>query len=367
MILSCSLGCIVYKAIGRNPWIGGITGYAACAAGYTANLLPASIDVNLSRITQDMCDTMGLDYTVHVFSNYVFMVVATFILAAVTTIISETFFVKMMGDRKSDPTPEELEKAKLSPAEKKGLRCSGIAFCVYAIILLIWTVPKNGWLRNADGGLVPSSPLMSGIVPLIFIAFLTLGISYGIGYGSIKNSRDIPLLMAEGIKKNAVVFVIFFFVAQFLYVFNTSQLATVISVSGERFLRSIGLTGLPLLVLFIILVAIINVFMYSASSKYLILAPIFVSMFANLGIDPAFTQLAYRIGDSCTNSITPLNACLVASVTILNQYRDERYSTEEAGLGTIIAPTFIVCMAMVVTFIIQFIVFYVFNLPIGLG
>ena len=222
-------------------------------------------------------------------------------------------------------------------------------------------------LRNAQGQLLPRSPLMTALVPLLFIAFVVLGSVYGIASGSIKKSKDIPVMMATGVSKNSATWVVFFFVSQFLYMFNTSKLATVISVGGERLLRSIGLTGLPLMLIFIVAVAIINVFMYSASSKYLILAPIFVPMFANLGLDPALTQLAYRIGDSCTNSITPLNACLIACVAILNSYRDERYNTEEAGIGTIIAPTFVFCMALLITFIVLFVIFWLGKFPIGIG
>lgn len=367
MILACSLGAITFKAIGRNPWIGGITGYASCAAGYTANVIPASIDANLANITQQVCDAMGIGVSVHVLSNYTFMVVSTFVLAAVCTVVCETFLVKMMGDRKGASTPEELDKASLIPDEEKGLRASGIAFLIFIALLLLATVPSDGMLRNADGTLLPKSPLMTAIVPLVFIAFITLGVTFGIAGKVIKKSKDIPVMMAQGVAKNSSTWIVFFFVSQFLYMFNTSKLATVISVGGERFLRSVGLTGLPLMLLFIVIVSIINVFMYSASSKYLILAPIFVPMFSNLGIDPALTQLAYRIGDSCTNSITPLNACLIACVSILNSYRDEQYNHEEAGIGTIIAPTFVFCMALLVTFILLFIVFWYAKWPIGLG
>ena len=60
------------------------------------------------------------------------------------------------------------------------------------MLLLICTVPKNGLLRSADGALVPKSPFMSVIVPLIFLAFCTVGIAYGYGAGTIKNKKDIP-------------------------------------------------------------------------------------------------------------------------------------------------------------------------------
>ena len=36
------------------------------------------------------------------------------------------------------------------------------------------------------------------------------------------------------------------------------------------------------------------------------MGPIFVPMFLLLGYDPALTQVAYRIGDSITNPLSPL-------------------------------------------------------------
>lgn len=46
--------------------------------------------------------------------------------------------------------------------------------------------------------------------------------------------------------------------------------------------------------------------MGSASAKWAIMAPVFVPMLMRLGYSPEFTQLAYRVGDSSTNIITPL-------------------------------------------------------------
>lgn len=375
MILGASLGCLIYKAIGRNPWVGGITGYASAAAGYTANLIPASVDANLSSITMNLVTTMniinpatGALYNVHALSNYIFMIVSTFVLAAVVAVTSETYLVKFFGDEKVKPTPEELEKARPTAAENKGLKYASIAF-LFLLVLTVWASLPGMMLRNADNKLLPTSPLMSSVIPLIFIFFTTIGSAYGIGAGVIKKSGDIPKLMIKGVSEMSSMWVIFFFVAQMLYVFNNSNLATVISVMGENFLRSIGLIDLRLLLVFSIIVMFINLFMYSASAKWLLLSPVFIPMFANLGIHPAITQIAYRMGDSCTNSITPLNACLIATVAILNKNKDPRFQGDdvEAGVGTVISTVFVFCMAMFVAFLALFSIFWIFNIPYGIG
>lgn len=368
MILGATLGAIIYSSIGRNPWIGIITGYAAAAAGYTANLIPASVDANLASITQQMLDTAGLPYQVHALSNYVFMVVSTFILAGVVAFISEKFLVPFFGDKHGKLSPEELEKAALTPEEERGVKHAKIAALIILALMLLATVPKDAMLRNPDNGqLVPKSPLMSALVPLIFLIFTAIGSAYGFGSGKFKSAKDVMFTMRDGLAENSMIWVIFFFVSQMLYAFNKSNLATMIAVNGEQFLKSRGFVGLPLMLTFILIVALINLFMYSASAKWLLLAPIFIPMFTNLGIHPALTQLAYRIGDSCTNSITPLNVCLVATVEILNKYRDPNLNKDPAGVGTIISTVFVFAIGLLISFMILFSIFWVLGLPIGVA
>lgn len=369
MILAPTLGAMVYQSVGRNPWIGIITGYSAAAAGYTACLLPASIDANLSAMSQQALDAVGITgCSVNILSNYYFNFTATFVLAAVVTVISETFLTKYLGDKSGEASLDALKDAQLTKEENRGLRWAGIAFIISTAILLVATVPEGAVFRNpATGKLLPTSPFMSSLVPFFFLYFVILGCAYGVGAGVIRKTSDVPIMMQKGVQDMASLCVVFFFVSVMLHVFNTSNLATIISVSGERFLRSIGLDGLPLLVLFIVIIAFLNFFMYSATAKWLLFAPIFIPMFANLDIHPAITQMAYRIGDSCTNSITPLNACLVACITLLNKYRDPEINKEEAGVGTVMSTVSVFCFAMLFAFIILFAVFYIFDIPFGVG
>src|SRR5699024_4781653 len=77
-------------------------------------------------------------------------------------------------------------------------------------------------------------------------------------------------------------------------------------VYGAEFLQSINLTGIPLIILFIVIAAFINLFIGSASAKWAMMAPVFVPIMMQLGYSPELTQMAYRVADSSTNIITPL-------------------------------------------------------------
>jgi aminobenzoyl-glutamate transport protein len=77
-----------------------------------------------------------------------------------------------------------------------------------------------------------------------------------------------------------------------------------------------------------------NVFITSGFTKWLILAPIFVPLFYQLDVSPATAQMAYRIGDSTTNIISPVSAYLPFLLGLLEKYRAEG---QDVGIGSAMA------------------------------
>ena len=66
--------------------------------------------------------------------------------------------------------------------------------------------------------------------------------------------------------------------------------------------------------------AFINLFIGSASAKWTLLGPVLVPMFMLVGYSPEFVQAAYRVGDSCTNIITPLMVYFPLVLTFAQKY-----------------------------------------------
>src|SRR5699024_530993 len=127
--------------------------------------------------------------------------------------------------------------------------------------------------------------------------FLIPGYIFGRTTGKFKDSRDLIGAMTKSMESMSGFLVLAFFAAQFVSFFAYTNLGTILSVKGAEFLESIKLTGIPLVILFIILSAFINLFIGSASAKWAIMAPIFVPMFMNMGLSPELSQMAYRIAD----------------------------------------------------------------------
>src|SRR5690606_6766718 len=125
--------------------------------------------------------------------------------------------------------------------------------------------------------------------------------------------------------------VLAFVAAQFVTFFTWTNLGTILAVKGAQVLEAARMTGIPLILGFILVTAFINLFIGSASAKWAIMAPIFVPMLMQLGFTPEFTQVAYRIGDSTTNIISPLMSYFAIVIAFANKYDDE------VGIGTLVS------------------------------
>ncbi len=85
----------------------------------------------------------------------------------------------------------------------------------------------------------------------------------------------------------------------------------------------------------------------------------FVTPFVTLGVDPTAVLSAYRVGDSPTNAITPLNACFWLVVGFAQLY------DKKAGIGTIVALLLPYAIWMTVAWMGLFAAWYLLGLYWG--
>jgi aminobenzoyl-glutamate transport protein len=101
--------------------------------------------------------------------------------------------------------------------------------------------------------------------------------------------------------------------------------------------------------------------MGSASAKWAIMAPVFIPMFMLLGYTPEFTQVAYRIGDSVTNIISPMMSYFALIVAFMQRY------DKKAGMGTIISTMLPYSVVFLIGWTLMLIVWILLDLPLGFG
>ena len=256
----------------------------------------------------------------------------------------------------------EQKVESLTGREKKALKAAGLTFLVLCGLLALTIVPENGILRNPETGEVAGSPFLKGIVVMIFFVFALPGFAYGKVSGSMKNDRDVIDAMAKSMGSLKLYIVLVFFAAQFVAFFKWTNLGSVLAVKGAAALQAMGLDGPEVFVFFIMMCAMVNLSLGSASAQWAVTAPIFVPMLMLVGFAPETIQAAYRIGDSVTNIITPMMSYFGLILAIATQYK------KNLGMGTLIATMLPYSMVFFVGWTVLFYLWvFVLGMPVGPG
>ena len=363
------LGAMIFLAVGRNPIAGLAAAFAGVSGGYSANLLLGTIDPLLAGLSEEAAHIIDQAYEVNPAANYYFMFISTFFIAVVGTWVTEKIIVPRLGPYQGDAKPEELND--ITADEKRGLKYAGYTFYLIVVLLLwatmpagggIWDhVPGSGFLRDPLTGDLLRSPFMSGIVAMIFIIAAIIGIAYGVGAGTLKSNVDVINGMGKSMSTLGTYIVLVFFAAQFVAYFNWTNLGLIFAIKGAEGISAIGMGRIPLMISLVLISALINLVIGSASAKWAIMAPVFIPMFMLLGYSPEFTQMAYRIGDSVTNIISPMMSYFALIVAFMEKY-DKR-----AGIGTIIATMLPYSVLFLLFWLLLMIVWILTGLPIGPG
>jgi aminobenzoyl-glutamate transport protein len=359
-VLLIPLAGIIFKAIGRHPIVGMAAAFAGVSGGFSANLLLGTIDPLLAGLSTEAAQIVNPDYVVNPTANYYFMVASTFIIAFAGTFVTERIVAPRFGEYKGngdgDVGGEGIEK--LTKIEKKGIKWSFAVTMVITAFVLIGIIPENGILRGSDGTVL-NSPLIRGVVAWLLIFAAGAGITYGIVTKKYKSDADIMNSMADSLKTLAVYMVLVFFAAQFVAYFKWSNLGLIIAIKGADLLTAVDMGLIPLVIMFIIFAAFLNMFMGSASAKWALLAPIFIPIFMFLGYSPELAQVVFRIGDSITNIISPMMSFFALIIAFIQKY------DKKAGIGTVIATMVPYSIVFFIIWTILIVIWVWIGLPLG--
>ena len=358
-VILIPLGAMIFHALGRHPMAGLAAAFCGVSGGFGANFFIGSIDPILAGISQSAAQMIDPEIVVNPAVNYYFMFVSGFVVVLAGTWVTERIVEPRLG--KYGGSAERLPIVQLTAEEKKGLRWAGVALLVTVAALAFTVIPQNGIFRDPDTGSVLHSPFFNGIIIGILLMFFIPGLVYGIIVGTIKNDKHVAKYIGQSMNGIRGYIVLVFFAAQFVYFFNYSNLGIIFAIKGAHGLQAIGLTGITLIVAFVLLSAFINMFMGSASAKWAIMAPVFIPML--MLIDPPYhpglTQAAFRIGDSVTNLITPMMSYFALIVTFAQKY-DEKY-----GIGTIISTMLPYTVVLTVGWILLLVIWMILGIPLG--
>ena len=156
-----------------------------------------------------------------------------------------------------------------------------------------------------------------------------------------------------------------FVVSQFIAVFKETNIDIVITAWLGNALEYLEFSGIPLIIVTLIIIAIANLFLTNPATKWMIFAPIVVPMFMQANISPQFAQIVMRVGTSMTNGYTPVLASFVIYIGYLNIYNlnKTRPITIRKSLR-MITPYFLIISAAWILIVVGW---YITGLPIGPG
>ncbi|MGB3869330.1 MAG: AbgT family transporter [Flavobacteriales bacterium] len=358
-VLLVPLAAVIFLAAGRHPLAGLAAAFAGVSGGYSANLLLGTIDPLLAGLSQEAARIIDPTYLVNPACNYYFMFVSTFLIAGLGTWVTERIVIPRLGEYNGDEKPEELRNA--TAAEKRGMKWALVAVLIFTAVILAGLLPAEGFLRDPETHEILHSPFMSGIVAMIFISAAIAGIAYGVGAKTFKSDSDVMDGMAKSMETLGSYIVLVFFAAQFVAYFNWTNLGLILAIKGADVLKAADLGPIALMLSFVIVSAMINMVMGSASAKWAIMGPVFIPMFMLLGYTPEFTQMAYRVGDSVTNIISPMMSYFALIVAFIARY------DKKAGIGTVISTMLPYSVVFLIGWSVLLIIWVWLELPIGPG
>lgn len=354
------LGALIFAAVGRHPFAGLSATFAGVAGGFSANLSVTSLDPLLGGITETAARMLVPDYSVSSAANWYFMIASTFFITAVITFVCNRFVEPRLGKWNGTSSVSTNVGERLSSREKRAMLWASLTFGAALAIICFLATPYAGVLYDASNAARPLESFEKSIVTILMIVFLLAGLVYGFATKILRNDKDVAAMTADGMATMGGYIVLAFVMAQFISYFGWSNLGVITAVNGADFLRSLHLQGPFLLAGFVLVAAVINLLVASASAKWAIMAPVFVPMLLLMGIAPEATQLAYRLGDSTTNMIAPLLSYIPLIIVAMRRYQSE------ASLGTLLSLMLPYSVAMILLWTLFMLLWLSLGLPLGL-
>ena len=327
------LTAIVFAAAGRHPVLGLISGFAGAAVGLAGNLLPGQYDVLLLGITETGARLLVPDWTMNPVGNWYFSLGIAVVFTAVGWFVLERVVAPRLGKWEGESGVADLAGVMLSAKEKQGLMAAGVAALGVAALmaaLLMWP-GFTPLLDEAATGSQRTTPFFRSIAAMLLVLFLATGWAYGATVGTIKTHRDLVLMMVKGLEVILPYLVLIFFAAHFVAMFGWSNLGPITAITGADQLRAMQAPPAVLLPILATMSAWLDFLIASGSAKWAAMSPVATPMLMLLDVSPEMTTAAYRVGDTVTNLISPLNPYVVLTLVFAQRW------VPSLKLGTMIA------------------------------
>ncbi|ALV47497.1 p-aminobenzoyl-glutamate transporter [Arthrobacter alpinus] len=356
------LSAAAFLSVGRHPLAGMAAAFAGVGAIFGVNLLITPTDSMMTEITNEALGNIGAQ-PLAVTANFYFGIVCSVVLALVAVLVTVRIVEPRLGKYEmSDPLAAGAEGDIDAAAETRGLRFALWSFVVVVVGVLAISLPPGAPLRDTETGeLIGATPFMASLIFTISLAFLICGIFYGIGAKTLRGGDEVVGAISKTFASLGGLLVMFLMIAQFIALFNWTNLPTIAAVEAAQLLERASIPAVLLLIAFILVIFLLDIILPGLVPKWAIFAPIFLPIFASLDVAPQTLLAAYRVGDSPMNVLTPLMVYMPFIVTIAQRYK------KDAGIGTVIALMIPYALWILVAWIGIFAAWFLLGIPWGPG
>lgn len=373
-VILIPMAAILFKDLKRHPSAGICAAFAGITFGYGANIVANSLDSILKPYTKRAVTILDATYKININGNLIFMIVSTILIAYIGMLVTEKIIIPKLGKYNFEEEEKEEINRGITSTEVKGVIIA-ILFVLLILIPLIYCIipglPFSGlllYLKDSnyiDQLFGSNSYFYQGSVFIFSALLMIAGLVYGLRVNTIKNNRDFVNGMNYYLKDLSSLLVLIFFAAQFCLIFKQTKLGVFILSYVTNIIEDLKLTGLVLVLITFAIVAISNIIVPAASTKWAILSPIIIPMFMQSSLTPEFAQAVFRAADSSTKGITPLFTYFVILIGFLQIYNKKQDGTVTISeCASLMLPYTI---AFTVLWLVIVIVFYFLGIPIGIN
>lgn len=355
------LAAAAFYSVGRHPLAGLAAAFAGVGAVFGVNLLITPSDSMLTEITNSVLTQLNMA-PLEVTQNFFFSIVSSIVLAIVATVVTAKVTMKRLGVYDHADYQGVEEEQIDEAAEAKGLKYSGWYLLGFAVIIALLTAIPGAPLRDPEtGNIIGNTPFMASLVFVISLAFMVCGLGYGKGAGTLQGGNEAVTAIAKTFGSLGGLLLMFLMIAQFIALFNWSNLPTVAAISAAELLQQANVPAIVLLLGFIVVILVLDLILPGLVPKWVIFAPVFIPIFASLNVAPQTLLAAYRVADSPLNVLTPLMVYLPFMVTVAQRYK------KDAGIGTIIALMVPYTLWITLAWVVLFVAWFLLGIPWGPG
>lgn len=366
-VIMLPIAALLFKYGRRNPLGGIIASFASLSFGYGINVFLSSNDSSLLTLTINAAKTLDPKYKIGIFFALFIMIVLLIAISVVFTYITEKKVMPKLPRYESDE-----EVLVITNKELRGLIIGlglGIIYTLLVIYMIIPGLPLSGAFldhggeRYIDMIFGNNSLFAKGFIFIVTFAFFLIGIGYGFMTKTIKNNKDVTDSLGHSLDDIGSIIVLIFFASLFINVYEESHIGLVITGFISSLIGSLNFTGIGLILITLVCIAIANIFCPSSIVKWSMLSSTIVPLFMNASISPEFSQLVYVAGDSITNGLTPLFMYFVIYIAFMEKYNKGEMVTLFGSIKTLISYS----VYSLIIWAIVLVGFYLIGIPIGIG